>query len=92
MSPRLGYTQAHVNEMQALYREWLDLSPQLDAAQKYWQKTVGVMQALAESYFDGDYGRYLDAMEEGLNQCLDLPAQYNIGSDAAVWNYESQTW
>ena len=35
--------QARLNEVQALYREWLALLPQLEAAQAEWQRAAALI-------------------------------------------------
>lgn len=84
--------QLHANEVQALYKEWVELPPKLSAAKQYWQHASDVMQKLAESYFDGDYGQCLDALEQGLAQDADpfqsykAKGSYNPVSDGSLWN------
>ncbi|RRD42325.1 hypothetical protein EII18_06010 [Comamonadaceae bacterium OH3737_COT-264] len=95
MSERMDFqkVQPHADEVQALYKEWVNLAPKLEAAKQYWQHATDVMQQLAESHFDGDYGQCLDALEQGLTQETDpfksfkAEAQgYNAINDASLWN------
>ncbi|WP_147473671.1 DUF4298 domain-containing protein [Allofranklinella schreckenbergeri] len=94
MSERMDFqkVQPHADEVQALYKEWVNLAPRLEAAKQYWQHATDVMQQLAESHFNGDYGRCLDALEQGLTQDTDLfksytaKGSYNPVSDGSLWN------
>ena len=62
--------QARINEVQQLYREWTQLFPRLQAAQQEWQRGAEIMHALSQFYFDGEFGRYHDALENGLHPPL----------------------
>lgn len=42
--------QARLNEVQALYREWLALLPQLEAAQTEWQRAAALIAQLDDFY------------------------------------------
>ena len=44
--------QAHqrINEIQTLYRQWLQLLPQLEAAQQQWQQAAQIMAELDKFY------------------------------------------
>ena len=78
--------QARINEVQQLYREWTQLFPRLQAAQQEWQRGAEIMHALSQFYFDGEFGRYHDALENGLELDLHTDGEYSVLSEDALWN------
>lgn len=78
--------QARIDEIQALYREWQALVPRLEAAQADWQRGVDIMRALARFYFEGEYSRYHQAIEDGLAVDLHTQGEYSVMSEDALWN------
>ena len=78
--------QARINEVQQLYREWTQLFPRLQAAQQEWQRSAEIMHALSQFYFDGEFGRYHDALENGLELDLHTEGEYSVLSEDALWN------
>lgn len=79
--------QARINEIQKLYREWTQLVPRLEAAQKDWQRGIAIMRELARFYFEGEYSRFHTAIEEeGLAVDLRTEDEYSVMSEDAIWN------
>lgn len=86
-------TQPRINHIQSLYREWTQLVPRLQAAQADWQRGIEIMRELADFYFNGDYARLQQAMENGLSLDLHTAGEYSIMSEDAILNalQEQQT-
>lgn len=78
--------QQEINEVQALYREWLSLAPRLEAAQQEWHQAVDIMNRLSGFYFDGRYREYADAIGEGAAVDLRTPGEYSVMSEDALWD------
>lgn len=78
--------QQRLDEIQALYREWTQLLPKLEAARRDWQRGEAIMRALAAFYFDGEYRAYLEAEEQGQRFDLATPGEYSVLSEDALWN------
>ena len=78
--------QARINEAQQLYREWTQLLPRLQATQQEWQRGTAIMHALSQFYFDGEFGDYHDALENGLELDLHTDGEYSVLSEDALWN------
>lgn len=79
-------TQAEIDQIQALYREWTQLLPQLEAARADWQRGEAIMRQLAAFYFDGGYRACIDAQEQGWQPDLTTQGEYSILSEDALWN------
>lgn len=85
--------QAKINEMQNLYREWLQLHDKLAAAQQDWQRCNAIMAQLNDFYFNGAYREFYDAIENGAPADLTTQGEYSVMSQDALWNafHEHQT-
>ena len=57
--------QTRLNEVQALYREWLALLPQLEAAQTEWQRAAALIAQL-DDFYAHEYLPLHDAVAGGL--------------------------
>lgn len=84
--PDPSRAQARIDEIQRLYREWTQLLPELEAARSRWQRGEALMRELAHFYFDGEYGRYRDALESGLALNLHTQGEYSVMSEDALWD------
>ncbi|WP_274585128.1 DUF4298 domain-containing protein [Neisseria leonii] len=79
-------TQERLQEIQDLYREWMQLLPKLKAARCDWQRGEDLMRQLADFYFGGGYLACIEAEEQGQQFDLDTQGEYSILSEDAVWN------
>lgn len=82
----LASAQARINDIQRLYREWTQLVPKLEAAKADWQRGAEIMRKLAHFYFEGEYSKYHQAIEEGLPVDLRTEGEYSVMSEDALWN------
>ena len=76
--------QARLNEVQALYREWLALLPQLEAAQAEWQRAAALIAQLEDFYTH----EYLP-LHEGEYRVLSEDAIFDALGDAnrLAWSW-----
>ena len=84
--PTLAEAQMRIDEIQQLYREWMQWLPKLQAAQSDWQHAAAIMQKLAQFYFGGEYNRYYNALANGLDVDLRTQGEYSVMSEDALWN------
>lgn len=84
--PTLAEAQTRIDEIQQLYREWMQWLPKLQAAQSDWQHASAIMQKLAQFYFGGEYNRYYSALANGLDVDLRTQGEYSVMSEDALWN------
>lgn len=84
--PDLKSAQARIDAIQKRYREWTQLVPRLEAAQQDWQRGMDIMRELAQFYFEGEYMRYHEAIENGLAVNLHTEGEYSVMSEDALWN------
>lgn len=84
--PTLAEAQTRIDEIQQLYREWMQWQPKLQAAQSDWQHAAAIMQKLAQFYFGGEYNRYYNALANGLDVDLRTQGEYSVMSEDALWN------
>ena len=84
--PTLAEAQMRIDEIQQLYREWMQWLPKLQAAQSDWQHAAAIMQKLAQFYFGGEYNRYYNALANGLDVDLRTQGEYSVISEDALWN------
>ncbi|PJK10677.1 hypothetical protein CO614_07695 [Lysobacteraceae bacterium NML120232] len=82
----LATAQARLDEIQKLYREWTLLAPRLEAAQQDWQRGADIIQELARFYFEGEYLRYHEAIENGLPVNLHTEGEYSVMSEDGLWH------
>ncbi|MDO4641446.1 MAG: DUF4298 domain-containing protein [Neisseria sp.] len=78
--------QARIDEVQEAYRQWVELLPQLEAAQEQWKRGMALAKKMEKFYFDGEYSRYNDALDEGLKLNLETKGEYSVMSEDALWN------
>ena len=79
----LQQAQARLNEVQALYREWLALAPRLEAAQAEWRQAAAVMAQL-NTFYDREYLPLRDAVEASLPLDERTPGEYRVLSEDAL--------
>ena len=84
--PGRDEAQARIDHIQKLYREWTKLLPKLEAAHQDWLRGEAIMRKLAQFYFEGEYSRYHQALEDGLDVNLHTEGEYSIMSEDALWN------
>ena len=77
--------QRRIDEIQALYREWLRLLPKLEAAQDEWRKAAEIVRKL-DGFYSGEYNRYYTEIENGLPVSLETEGEYSIMSQDALYD------
>ncbi len=77
--------QRRIDEIQSLYREWLRLLPQLEAAQDEWRKAAEIVRKL-DGFYSGEYNRYYTEIENGLPVSLETEGEYSIMSQDALYD------
>ena len=88
--------QQRIDEVQAIYREWLALQPKLVQAQKDWKKSVKLMAQLEAFYLQGEYRDLFERLEYGEDLNLTTEGEYSVMSEDAIWNaiqeQQQQLW
>lgn len=77
--------QRCIDEIQSLYREWLRLLPELEAAQDEWRKAAEIVRKL-DGFYSGEYNRYYTEIENGLPVSLETEGEYSIMSQDALYD------
>lgn len=77
--------QRRIDEIQSLYREWLQLLPKLEAAQDEWRKAAEIVRKL-DGFYSGEYNRYYTEIENGLPVSLETEGEYSIMSQDALYD------
>ncbi|MGF6147049.1 Uncharacterised protein [Kingella potus] len=95
MSPTTEQAQQRIDEIQALYRRWLQLLPQLEAARQQWRQAAQIMAELDKFYAE-EYMEYADAVSDGLPVSLRTEGEYSVlGEDTlfdAFGDYNRLAW
>lgn len=78
--------QARIDHIQQLYRKWTLLVPKLEAAEQDWQRGIEIMRELAQFYFEGEYTRFFEAIEDGLEVNLHTQGEYSVMSEDGLWD------
>lgn len=78
--------QNRVNEVQSLYKKWLQLHAKLQESEALWDEAMAVSTKLEDFYFNGEYREIFDAIEEGENIDLTTEGEYSVMSEDALWN------
>lgn len=78
-------TRRRIDEIQSLYREWLRLLPELEAAQDEWRKAAEIVRKL-DGFYSGEYNRYYTEIENGLPVSLETEGEYSIMSQDALYD------
>lgn len=88
--------QQRLDEIQAMYRNWLEAQKKLMDAQKDWQHAIQLMKQLEQFYFQGEYREYLDAEEQGTVWDCRTEGEFSVLSEDALWNafheYQQFAW
>lgn len=84
--PDAAAAQARINEIQQLYREWTELLPKLEAARQDWRRGEAIMRQLEKFYFEGEFTRYHQAVENGLDIDLRTAGEYSVMGEDTLWN------
>lgn len=77
--------QARLNEVQALYREWQALLPQLEAAQAEWQRAAALIAQL-DAFYAQEYLPLCDAVAGGLPLDERTEGEYRVLSEDAIFD------
>lgn len=84
--------QQEIDRLQALYREWVNLQPKLEAALADFRRSNELMAELSQFYFEGDYRAFHDRIEQGEAVKLYTEGEYSIMSEDTLWNaYHEQS-
>lgn len=78
--------QAKINEIQAIYKQWLELSQKLEQAKQDLAQSTTLMKQLEHFYFEGEYSELHEQIENGLDVDLTTSGEYSIMSEDALWN------
>ncbi len=89
-------TQTRINEIQAIYKEWLAVHERLEIAKQDLAKSADLMGKLEHFYFDGEYREIFEQIEDGLELDLTTDGEYSVMSEDAIWNavhdHDSTLW
>lgn len=89
-------TQARINELQTIYKEWLGVYERLEVAKQDLAKSAELMTKLEGFYFDGEYRQILEAIEHGEQFGLTTDGEYSVMSEDTIWHalhdYDSMLW
>lgn len=87
--PRKNHSQqaqARIDHIQALYREWTELWPRLQAEQHNWQRSMQLMRELMAFYSGGEFRQLHEAIENGWPARLDTPGEHSVMAEDTLWN------
>ena len=85
MPPTPEQAQQRIDEIQALYRRWLQLLPQLEAAQQQWRQAAQIMTEL-DKFYAAEYMAYANAVADGLPVSLHTEGEYSVLSEDALFD------
>ncbi|MDO4895206.1 DUF4298 domain-containing protein [Moraxella sp.] len=89
-------TQKLIDQMQANYKEWLALQEKLSQAHQDLQRSVELMKSLQAFYFDGEWRKLYEKIENGEQFDLTTDGEYSVMSEDTIWNavheQESLLW
>ena len=85
MKPTPEQAQQRIDEIQTLYRRWLQLLPRLEAAQQEWKQAEDIMAQLDRFYAE-EYMEYADALADGLPVSLQTEGEYSVLSEDALFD------
>ncbi|WP_066802199.1 DUF4298 domain-containing protein [Moraxella oblonga] len=89
-------TQTRINEIQAIYKEWLTVHEKLQIAKQDLQKSVALMKTLQDFYFNGEWRDIYEKIENGEQFDLTTAGEYSVMSEDTLWNafteQESLLW
>lgn len=78
--------QKRINEMQAVYRQWLALQESLKEAEATLIKSTELIGEMTDFFASGDYLEFYEAIEEGAQVDLRTEGEHSIMSEDALWN------
>lgn len=88
--------QTRINEMQAIYKEWLATQEKLAQAKAELKKSAELMKKLEDFYFEGDWRDIFEAIENGADVDLTTDGEYSVMSEDTIWNasheHQSTLW
>ena len=88
--------QNRINEIQAIYREWIAVHEKLQTAKQDLAKSADLMSKLEDFYFDGEYREIFEQIENGAEVNLTTEGEYSVMSEDAIWNaihdHDSTLW
>ena len=94
--PKVDKAQRRVNEIQKLYREWVELVPTLEQADKAWARAIEIMRQIEKFYFHGEYNQVHQLMDSGVDLDLRTPGEYSVMGEDTIWNatgeMQSMAW
>lgn len=85
MLPTPEQAQQRIDEIQALYRRWLQLLPQLEAAQQQWRQAAQIMTEL-DKFYATEYMAYANAVADGLPVSLRTEGEYSVLSEDTLFD------
>lgn len=78
--------QTRINEIQAIYKEWLDVQERLAIAKQDLVKSNELMKELEKFYFNGEYREIFEQIENGEQFDLITSGEYSVMSEDTIWN------
>lgn len=88
--------QTRINEIQAIYKEWLDVQERLAIAKQDLVKSNELMKELEKFYFNGEYREIFEQIENGEPFDLTTDGEYSVMSEDTLWNaiadHDSTLW
>lgn len=88
--------QNRIDEIQAVYREWLALQDKLTQAKQDLAQSAKLMGQLEQFYFDGEYRDIYEQIENGLAVDLKTDGEYSVMGEDTIWNakheFDSTLW
>lgn len=78
--------QKELDRVQALYRQWTQLLPELEADAKRWQQAMNLTQQMATFYTNGHYRELCEAEENGMQLNTRTAGEYSVLSEDAIWD------
>lgn len=88
--------QTRINEIQAVYKEWLAVHERLETAKQDLAKSAELMGKLEGFYFDGEWRELYEKIENGEQFDLTTDGEYSVMSEDTIWNaihdHDSTLW
>lgn len=96
MSPKNAKAQHHINQIQAVYQQWLELQQKLKTHQQDWARAAALMAQMNAFYFEGQWREIYEKIEAGADLDLTTDGEYSVMSEDTLWNafhdYEALLW
>ena len=77
--------QQRIDKIQAKYKEWCELLPQLEQDAKRWQRAVSLMRDM-DAFYTNEYQAFHQRLEQGEQADLTTQGEYSVMSEDALWN------